>query len=251
MAKKQAPQAPQQTAAALAVAAALTADQSAYFTSAGTSYGTSALAEGRRDAELAEALKACTTTAAWNEAGKTFQSAATVAGYLAAADLWDRTIRRLRSLGMIGDKPKATGKEATKKAAQREKAVHVPTTASAAEAVKVQTAALAEVEKLTAKAAALKGKAKAAAEAKATDAALKAQAAAKDIAAHAEAASKAAAEAAAARIKNLREQFDSAARALRSAADAALLQRAIETIRDMTPPTAAEKAAAKVGAATL
>ena len=116
-----------QTQTTNTAAAALPESEVVYFTQAGTAYGQSSLAEGRRDQELGEHLKtACASYEAWNAARTAFVAAAAGAGYLASGKLWERTIARLQDLGLVGDAPKSTSAAAVKKAEQRAKSAELP-----------------------------------------------------------------------------------------------------------------------------
>lgn len=80
-----------------------------------------ARSEGQRSrllAELGEALKG-STYAQWEAARMAFEKGASEAGWAAPADLWQRTVKAGKELGLVGEKPAAPTAGAKKKAAQR------------------------------------------------------------------------------------------------------------------------------------
>jgi colicin import membrane protein len=89
------------------------------FAASGRAFALSEGQRGRLLQELGEQLKGA-DFAHWNAARDLFIAGALAAGWLAAEKLWERTIKAGNELGLIPEKPKATGPAATKQAAKRE-----------------------------------------------------------------------------------------------------------------------------------
>lgn len=256
---------PRKTAAAAAVAAAtapapapiplqapadvsaspLAADQSAFFTDAGHAYAVSALAEGRRDAELADHFKACATVAQWEAASLAFRAGAQRAGYANPADLLFRTLQRLRHLNLIGEKPKATSADATRVAEARKKAAALPSGTVAEHRTK-QVALVREAGKIAAKLEKLPdGKAKQAAQSEFAKLHEQAAAAGSAAAKLEKAAATAAAEAAKKAVSEAKEALRARVKAIADSGDLATIRAALAALDKVRIPNApAVKAAA-------
>ena len=125
------------TATQTPVAAGLSAEAQASFQKSGASIARSTAQRSLLIAELGELLKPCTTFALWEAARVEFIAGARGAGFAAPEALWQEIVRAGQALGLVGDKPKSTDPEATKKHAQRaSKADKV------AEAIKAGTTAM-------------------------------------------------------------------------------------------------------------